>query len=176
MFINDQIDAPPLSSRLTSEPISERQEELESQPTVANADPEAPIEPSPSETAQTPEADEESTEEETKPKRGGRGSKAKAPKKAAGGKRAPAAKKAPAAKTTSKRGGRKADSAKSTSDAPKARIADAVPTPLPRKRAADKHLVAESETEAEAEASAITPPSRRPRSYRDLDAIPDDYD
>jgi hypothetical protein len=61
-------------------------------------------------------------------------------------------------------------------------FAEGAPTgPASRRKAAaaDKHLAAaEPETEAETEAETRVPPptARSPRSHRDLDAIPDDYD
>jgi hypothetical protein len=97
----------------------------------------------------------EAPEPEVKPK----------PKRASRAKAAPKVPKTPKVKATPKRTPPK-KSAKAAADA--APVDVAVPADVVRTGSADKHLVSDE---------PVIPPSlSRPRSYSDLDAIPDDYD
>jgi ribonuclease E len=132
---------------------------------------EIPAEPEPvveeatvvEETAVVEEAPETEPEPEVKPK-SKRASRAKAASKAA---REPKAAKTPRVKAATKRTPPKK---KATAEAAAAETSKdvAVPTDVVRTGSADKHLISDE---------PVLPPSlSRPRSYSDLDAIPDDYD
>ncbi|MDB5356239.1 MAG: ribonuclease, Rne/Rng family [Phycisphaerales bacterium] len=150
-------------------------------------------EPGPVEPQPEPQAKDEAAEAEPKPKRGGRRAKpAAAAPKAKGGRRKPPAKAEPAqavddaeAATASEptkpkgrhrggrgRGGKKAkaaaDKTPATSSRSASREPEPVSTPIVRTGSADRHLADEEPVHHE--------PTRRPRTLRDLDAIPEDFD
>jgi ribonuclease E len=135
---------------------------------------------------ETAAAEESAGEAPSKSRRGGRkpAAKAKPKPEPKGRKPAPkAAAKKPVAKGRP-RGGKKGaeepaqesrTAAKSASSA-SVRIADDA-APTARRGRADKHLVSDETHEEEPVIETHLPdPPRRPRSYRDLDSIPDDFD
>jgi ribonuclease E len=142
----------------------------------------APAEPAPAAEEPATAAAEESSTGKGRRGRKPAARKAKAEPKAKKAKAEPKAKK-PAAKKTAR--GRKASAeapaeesktAAKSSASGTVRIAeDAAPTA--KRGRADKHLVNSEETDEEIHTEIHLPdPPRRPRSYRDLDSIPDDFD